>query len=306
VNNSSSSISRQLGWRFEAVGYDLLSLVLRRLPLDLASTIGGAVLGLIGPHSRRHRIVLRNLELAFPQWPVAERERVARQHWQVLGRTFAEFPLMDRLAAEAGRVEVVGGERLAAIASTRQPAILISGHLSNWEVMMAVIVASGVQCRVSYKPANNPFTDRRIVESRRRYGVVLEAARGGDGTRALLRALGAGQSVAMLDDQRDSSGVEAPFFGRPVMTAPGPVRLALRHGGQMIPMSVVRLKGAKFRVTIHEPIVVGGSGDRATDIREGVAKLNAFVEARIRERPAEWMWSHRRWPLECYEERSGP
>ncbi|MEI9964217.1 MAG: hypothetical protein WDM92_05505 [Caulobacteraceae bacterium] len=70
-------------------------------------------------------------------------------------------------------------ERLRALAAAGQPAVLISGHLSNWEVMMAVIVSSGLKSRVSYRPANNPHTDARIKESRRRYGVSCSPPRAG-------------------------------------------------------------------------------------------------------------------------------
>ena len=305
VSDRTATVWRHLAWRLETLGYDLAALVLRALPLDTASGLGGAVLEALGPITRRQRIVLRNLELAFPEMPQSERRAVARRHWNQLGRTFVEFPLMDRLTPSSGRVEVVGMERLKRLAEAGEPAVLISGHLSNWEVMMAVIVESGLKCRVSYRPANNPHVDRRITESRRRYGVELFAAKGGDGTRELLAALNRGEAVAMLNDQRDNAGVEAPFFGRPVCTAPGPSRFALKYGGRLVPMSVARLKGARFRVTIHEPIIVQASGDRAKDMQAAVAAINAFVEARIRERPAEWMWAHRRWPLDCYEKAAG-
>jgi KDO2-lipid IV(A) lauroyltransferase len=128
----------------------------------------------------------------------------------------------------------------------------------------------------------------------------LAAARGPGGARDLLAALRHGVAVAMLDDQRDSSGVEAPFFGRSVWTAPGPVRFALKCDVPLVPMSVVRLSGARFRVTIHAPIPLRRTSDKTRDIEAGVAQVNAFIERAIRARPAEWMWSHRRWPLECY------
>ncbi len=44
---------------------------------------------------------------------------------------------------------------------------------------MAVIVSSGLKSRVSYRPANNPHTDARIKESRRRYGVSCSPPRAG-------------------------------------------------------------------------------------------------------------------------------
>ena len=97
-----------------------------------------------------------------------------------------------------------------------------------------------------------------------------------------------------------NGGVAAPFFGRIVHTAGAPSRLALRFGAVMQPMSVVRLSGARFRVTIHDPIKLTDTGNREHDVEAGVAQVNAFIEARIRERPAEWFWVHKRWPQEDY------
>jgi KDO2-lipid IV(A) lauroyltransferase len=65
-------------------------------------------------------------------------------------------------------------------------------------------------------------------------------------------------------------------------------------------MSVQRLPGVRFRLTVHEPIPVGGSGDRAEDIRRGVQAVTRFVEDRVREAPADWFWVHRRWPDRVY------
>ena len=51
---------------------------------------------------------------------------------------------------------------------------------------------------------------------------------------------------------------------------------------------------------MHEPIVLARTGDRNADLAAGVAQVNAFVEARVRERPEEWWWVHKRWPNEAY------
>jgi KDO2-lipid IV(A) lauroyltransferase len=134
--------------------------------------------------------------------------------------------------------------------------------------------------------------------------VTLEAAKGGEGTRELLAHLNAGGAVAMLNDQRDNGGVEAPFFGRMVRAAPGPARLAIKCG-VLLPMSVTRTRGARFVVTIHEPIPIARTGDRARQIQAVVAEINAFIEGRLRESPAEWLWAHRRWPVELYREPAG-
>ncbi|RZJ42087.1 MAG: lipid A biosynthesis acyltransferase, partial [Brevundimonas sp.] len=110
-----------------------------------------------------------------------------------------------------------------------------------------------------------------------------------------------GESVALLNDQKFSEGPEVTFFGQPVNAAPGPSRLALRFGTVMQPISVVRLPGVRFRVTVHEPIPVPPTGDRQADIARGVQAITTFIEDRVREVPEDWFWVHKRWPQKVYE-----
>ncbi len=293
---------KDLGWRLELAGFDLLSALFRLMPTDAASATGAALFKALGPLTGAHRTAKLGLRLAFPDMTSAERDRLLAAQWDNFGRYVFEFPLTHRLRPGGGRVEVVGGERLAAIAASGRPAVLISGHFSNFEVMAAVIVDAGVTCNVTYRAANNPYVDQRIMDSRRRYGVTLFAPKGGEGARELLEAMSEGRSVAMLNDQRYDAGVAAPFFGWPVMTNPAAARLALRFGAPIQPMSIERLSGARFRCVIHPPIEVVDTGDRTADIEAGVARINAFIEERVRERPGEWWWLHRRWSAADYAE----
>jgi Kdo2-lipid IVA lauroyltransferase/acyltransferase len=300
VDRRGPSLGKRIGWRLEVLAFDLLSAAVRPWPVAWISAFGGALFRKLGPRTRSHRIASRNLDLAFPDLEPSERARLLDEQWDNLGRTFFEFPLTDRLTPAAGRVEVIGMENLQALAASGRPAILISGHFANWEVMAAVIVASGLDCRITYRAANNPHVDRRIIERRARYGVKLFAPKGGAGSRDLLETLKAGQSVAFLNDQKFNGGTAAPFFGRTVHTAGAPTRVALRFGAVMQPMSVARLPGACFRVTIHPPLQLAHTGDRERDVEAGVRQINAFVETRVRERPGEWFWVHKRWPQEDY------
>lgn len=295
-------LAQDLLWRAEALGFDLFIGVVRLLGVDAASAFGGWLGRTVGPLSGAHKVATRNLKLAFPDKDEAWRAAMLKAQWDGLGRTFAEFPLMDRILPSTGRVEVVNQERLFQIAAEKAPVVFVSGHLSNWEVMPAAIVDSGVVCEMTYRAANNPYVDERIKASRFRYGVRLFAPKGGDGARELLEGMKQGKSVALMNDQKFNSGVEGLFFGHPVRTAPGPSRLAIRFGTVLQPMSVQRTKGARFRAVVHDPIVLPDTGDRTADIEAGVKLVNAFMEDRIRERPEEWFWVHRRWPNEVYAE----
>ena len=293
-------LGQRLLWRLEVFGYDLISAVIRLLPVEAASSFGAALFGAVGPRLRLNRIVERNIEIAFPEMDPAERKRIAQASWEHLGRMAAEFTMLDRLTPASGRIEVVGGERLRHIAEHNISAVLISGHFSNFEIMAAAIVDSGLRCQITYRAANNPHFDARIVRARRSYGVTLFSPKGVDGSRELLQAMNRGESVAFLNDQKFADGIAAPFFGQIAYTAVSPTRMALRGDGRLVPMSVQRVAGARFRVVVHEPIVLERTGDRKADLAAGVAQVNAFVEARVRERPEEWWWVHKRWPNAAY------
>ena len=292
---------QDLIWRAEAAGFAGFIGLMRLLGVERASRLGGALLRTLGPKVGTHRTVVRNLRIAFPDMLRAEREAMALEIWERIGRSFAETAVMDQLTPESGRLEIVGSERLAAIRDGGKPVVFVSGHLSNFEVMAAVLVASGVPVQVTYRAANNPYVDAQIRAARARYGVKLFAPKGGDGARELLQGLERGESVALLNDQKFSEGPEVRFFGQPVNAAPGPSRLALRFGTVMQPISVVRLPGVRFRVTAHEPIPVPSTGDRQADIARGVQAITSFIEDRVREVPEDWFWVHKRWPQSVYD-----
>lgn len=286
-------------WRLEAFGFRALFGFLRLLGVERASALGGWLLRTLGPLTGTQKTVIRNLRIAFPDMHETERNALVLAQWDQTGRTFAELAVMDQLTPEGGRVEVVGIERLHALRDSGKPAVLISGHLANFEVMAAVIMAAGAPCQVTYRAANNPYVDALIRKSRERYGIRLFAPKG-DGTRDLMTGMKRGDSIALLVDQKYNQGPEVEFFGQPVNASPGAARLALKFDTVMLPMSVVRLPGVRFRVTVHAPIQIPDTGDRAADVLAGVQAANSFVEDRVREVPEDWFWVHKRWPDRVY------
>ena len=297
-----SPLAQAVVWRVEVLAYDVVAFFLRLLPLDWASALGGWVVGTLGPMTSVHKTVQRNLRIAFPEKSEDERRRIADEAWRQTGRTFAELPLMQRLRPASGRIEVVGRERLEALAREKVPTVFCGGHYANHEVMAALVVETGIDCILTYREANNPLVDRRIVESRRRYGVPLFAPKGADSARELLRVLHRGGAVGFMVDQKSSFGIRVPFFGKSAPTNAGPARLALQANARIQPLSIVRLKGARFRVTLHEPYFMERTGDRKADIEAATRRLSAFIEDRVREHPGQYFWMHRRWGDDVYRE----
>ncbi|HEY9233532.1 MULTISPECIES: lysophospholipid acyltransferase family protein [Phenylobacterium] len=301
MTQAKPSVAQDLLWRLEALAFDVVIGFARILPVDLVSDFGAWFFKTLGPMTSAHRVAETNLRIAFPDASDSRIAALLADQWDNTGRTFLELLIMDRIIRSPDRVEVVNGHRLSEIAANAEPVVFISGHFANFEVMPATIVNSPVQCHITYRAMNNPHVEKRVRDYRFRYGVRYFAPKGGDGARDLLAALSRGESVALMNDQKFNGGVASPFFGLTCHTAPGPSRLALRFNTVLQPMSVQRKRKARFRVVVHEPIRLEHTGDNAADVAEGVRKINAFVEERVRERPAEWFWTHKRWPNDTYK-----
>jgi KDO2-lipid IV(A) lauroyltransferase len=80
------------------------------------------------------------------------------------------------------------------------------------------------------------------------------------------------------------------------MTAPALGQLAFKYNCAVVPVFVERLEGAHFRLTVSPPLDLIDSGDRNADVRALMIRINGMVEERVRARPEQWLWLHRRWP----------
>ena len=160
---------------------------------------------------------------------------------------------------------------------------------------MLPLEQNGVPVTAVYREANNPIVDRMI--SRFRSAVMQHRVpKGHDGTRELVRALGSGKHVALLVDQKLTTGIPVPFFGRDAMTAPAVATFALRYDCPIWPVRVERLGGVKYRVTVYPKLTIPEEGTREERTRAIMVTINRVLEDWIRERPEQWLWLHRRWP----------
>ena len=291
-------------WLLRRVGHPLESLfvhgvcrLFRALPLDRASSLGGWIGRTVGPFLPGTKTARRNLERAFPEKSRAEIDAILRGMWDNLGRVIAEYPHLDEIGecGPGGRVELVGREHVDALRDDGKAGIMVSGHLANWEVQSVTARKLGLELALVYRAPNNPKVGALLTDLR---GAAsgTQIPKGPDGARTLIRVLSKGGHVGMLIDQKMNDGIPVPFFGRTAMTAPAAAQLAGRFGIPLCPARTERLGGARFRITILPPVAMPDTGDRNADTRILMERLNALLEQWIRERPAEWLWLHRRWP----------
>ena len=253
-------------WRTAAVG------LARWLGPMRASDFGGWLARSARAAAAGLRIARGNLARALPELPAAERAAVLRGMWDNLGRTVGELP---HIAGAAW--EIAGAEHLAPLAARGGPAILVSGHLANWEVLPPALAGLGIRMGSVYRAADNPAVDG-FVNTCRAAAVPGEALplvpQGLVRARAALRFLAQGGVLGMLADQKLNDGIAVPLLGLPAMTAPAPAQLALRFGCPVIP--------GRVRAPRALPLPPGGRTPPMPDQAGGQA------DAKRRSGPSPW------------------
>ena len=270
---------------------------LRLLPLDMASALAGWLGRAFGPKLSANRRAERNLRLVFPDLDDAARRRIVTGMWDNAARVVTDYIHLGALLAQPDRIEVRGGKVLERLRRDGRPTLFFSAHLANWEMVTLAVRRAGLPLCVVYRRFNNPGVDRVVRRLQGQSGVTL-VPKGGRGARRLVGLIEDGMSTVMLVDQRLNNGIAVPFFGYRAMTAPALARLARRFDAPIVPARVERLAGARFRVTFEPPLEVPHGEDPAAEERAVMARVNARLEAWIRERPEQWFWLHRRWPKE--------
>jgi KDO2-lipid IV(A) lauroyltransferase len=287
----------KLLWMTESGIVAVIGGLSRLFPADLASRAGARFMRTIGPRLDKTRHVRRNLRIAFPEKSEADIEALIRELWANLGSTLAEFPHMGTICRRDGesRVEFVMRGDPEVFRKTGKPAVFVSAHLANWEISAGAVAHLGIPLTVVYTRLQNPYLDRLLLRARQALGCGLVER--SNAARELVRCLKQGTSVGLIVDQRVDSGEPVPFFGRDMLTSITPAQLALRFDCDLIPVQVQRLKGARFRIIIHDAVEADDkAADTHTRALQMTRKINGLFESWIRERPYEWMCSKRRWP----------
>ena len=244
------------------------------------------------------RTGMRNLELAFPEMPEAERARTLRRSVVTLGRQLGEFSQFPRATPEeiARLVEYDGIEILREAKARGRGIIFLTGHLGAWEVLSFAHSALHEPISFMVRRLDNPRVETLVDGVRTRFGnrsIDKKMA-----ARSALKLLREGGILGILADlnTQPNEGVFVPFFGRPACTTSGIAVLALRTDASVIPV-VAPWDEAKGRWVFRgSPIVeLVRTGDHERDVEVNTARFTAALERQIRKYPDQWLWIHKRW-----------
>jgi len=264
------------------------------LPLGAQAALG-TVVGRLGWHlvRSRRKVALRNLELCFPELGAGERERLAKEHFRWLGRSFLERGLLWYASpARLRRLIRVDGDVDLADRSDK-PVMWLAPHFMGLDVAgVSTQLYQNTKVISIYQRQSNAVLDSALRGARLRFGNAEIFSRDEAG-KALLRAIRRGDAFFNLPDMdfgtRDAAFV--PFFGVQAVTLLAPSRLARALDMIVQPVVAEMLPGGQGYRVRYEPAWLDFPGD---DPVADSARMNRWIESEIRRNPAQYLWVHRR------------
>jgi KDO2-lipid IV(A) lauroyltransferase len=268
-----------------------LSLIPWRIMYALSDAIYFLVYYIIG---YRKEVVIQNLNIAFPEKSTQEKTRIAKDCFHQLIDTFIEtIKIMSISKAELNKRFKCNYEVVNDLYETGQNVQIHGGHFFNWEYVN-VAFSANIQYPFMgiYLPLTNKIFDKIMYDLRTRFGSIaipaftfnrafIKYARG-----RYALTLGADQNAGDL-----SNSYWLPYFGIMAPFVTGPERMAVAKDTAIVFTHCYRVKRgyyqAEFELFTKTP----------KDLPKGAITiaLRDYLEQKIRKRPSNYLWTHRRW-----------
>ncbi|MGA3006485.1 MAG: glycosyltransferase family 9 protein [Opitutaceae bacterium] len=261
----------------------------------LAAALGNAI---FFGSSRRRRIILSNLDHAFPERGPAWARRIGRESCRQMVETallsLASPFLSDQRLRQIARLAPGVETWLHDYAANPRPTVFGTVHCAHWEAQTWL----GVLCAptplpefgIVFRPLDNAAADAFVKATRERHGMRLLSRR--DGFAEALKILRRRGCVGLLFDQNaGQQGALSTFFGRLCSTTELPGLLASKFSADV--RSFYPRRTGFWKIELSSDVIVHDGTAGGVTIA-----LNRWLEQRLADDDslcASWLWAHDRW-----------
>jgi KDO2-lipid IV(A) lauroyltransferase len=274
--------------------------------LQTAAAIGSLFSRLSPRHGRR---AAQHIAQSFPHWPPERVAEVAERSVRYMFQLFlVDAMVMPRCLTESSWPRYVRVGPLLGVLDRLirdEPAIFVTGHCGNWELLGYALSVIGYPMHALARPLDNPYLNRWLLDVREARGLRIITKWGA--TPAVLGVLRSGGRVGFIADQNaGEQGLFVPFFGRLASSYKSIGLLAMRYRVPIVAGIAKRL-GGRFEYELSATDVIRpqdweGQPDPLFYI---TARYNHAIERMIRGAPEQYLWVHRRWKSRPRHERIG-
>ena len=284
----------------------LLNLVsdLARKINNLPLTMAGKIIYHCIPY--RRRVVMDNIAQVFGDALTTEQQaHLAKAFYSHLLTSIKEMIQLRFLSEKqlCDRVDVVGAERLLAVAEQGKGVLVLTGHFGNWEFAPLGGILNFKQFQGQFHFIRRTLGSKTLerILFRRYFQAGLNVIPKKDSLQQVCDVLEQNHAVVFVLDQHASlvnrDGVAAEFFGKKAGTDRSLASFSRHTGVPVVPAAGYRRPDGRHVLEFHEPIAWVDYPTTQESVYRNTLAYNQSLERIILAHPEQWLWLHKRWKL---------
>ena len=245
----------------------------------------------------RKKIVRKNLLLAFPEKSQTERLRIEKDFYKHFCDLFLEIAKSLSMSAETmkKRFKIINPEKIIELEQQHKSIIFMAAHHANYEWMTSFQLGPTTRKGFGvYKKIRNPYFDKLIRSTREKFLIELIDKNEISKLMQKNKVEDALVNYGMIADQapkRSSNAYEGKFMGLDTNMFIGAEIFAKRFDFALAFIHVRKVKRGYYEAEIKEITTEPNSYPNF----EITDRYFQFVENEIKEDPALYFWTHKRW-----------
>jgi KDO2-lipid IV(A) lauroyltransferase len=246
--------------------------------------------------NKRKKVMLKNLEYAFPENNKKENNKIAIASLNNLGMNVIQcLNNYNNQTLKDLNINVEQEYIITDAIKNNKKIIFVTAHFGNWELLTSLIALKYTKMLAIYKSLKHKLFDKYLLISRENSGLVMKEKHGG--IKPLIKSLKDGNSIGLLIDQGTTleGGVEVSFFDKPTYFISSASQLSRMTGAVIIPIFIYTDNYIDYTLKVYPEIECEKTKDKIKDIKECTQKQANVFEKAIRLAPNLWFWSHKRW-----------
>jgi KDO2-lipid IV(A) lauroyltransferase len=243
----------------------------------------------------RKDVILKNLDIAFPEKDRDWKEDIGKKSLQNIGRTLTEFSKIPDYVKTGDIKNIFVVEEGADLLEKEGSKILVTAHIGNWEIGGAGLsYRYGNVVSLAYRIKNKKLNNL-ITQIRESSGIKIIFH--DQPLKDFLKAVKEKKTIVFLADQNAlrHRGVFVDFFGLPASTVSFPAKLAVRYN---IPVFFA-YQYYDYKTKTYRGIVKKIKWEKSekpeVSIKNLVQVYTAEIEKAVRKHPDQYFWVHKRW-----------
>jgi len=240
----------------------------------------------------RKPIVLKNLDIAFPQKSKKEKTEIAKNTYKNF-LTFFEDTLQYEKHPENFNIETKGEHYLIEAISSNKPIILVTAHFGNWEITPKFIAKKYKKpLAIVMREIENKKINKFFKEIRGNEDIKLINRR--KSAKEIIKALKKENRILGILIDQYTTNQEAPqikFFTKTRFN-PAVSKLAKTTQAIVIPGFCYKDQNKKYVLEFKKPKIF----DKEKETIETFTQWQAdIIEDMIKKYPSQYYWFHNRW-----------